>query len=185
MAEMAYEATGTIEIAAPPEAVFPWLTDPQKLPRWTGMDSAGLLPGNSSDLHPGYRSTGAFSTPDGERDLEFEVVTHDPPHEFAFRETYRGGKSVATYRLSDSGDGTRLDVHATIDSAALAGVPDRVEQQVDELPGPTRRFARWQIHRIEEQLESGQIGSMPGVEERMSAMVNDELAKLKQCVEAA
>jgi uncharacterized protein YndB with AHSA1/START domain len=182
---MAYRTTGKIEIAAAPPAVFPWLTDPRRLPQWTGVDAAGLLPGDSSELRPGYRSKTTFAAPDGQRDLAFEVTAYEPPLEFSYRETYRGGESVVSYRLSESGSGTLVEFDATTDAAAPAGIPDEVEQRIDQMPAAVQRLARAQIHRVEKQLESGEMGAMPGVQEKMNEMVNDELAKLKQCVEGA
>jgi uncharacterized protein YndB with AHSA1/START domain len=63
-----------IRIAAPPEAVFPFFTDPEKMRRWNGMD-------HKLDPQPG----GIYRVDmDGTHVVRGEYVEVSPPHRVTF-----------------------------------------------------------------------------------------------------
>lgn len=97
--------TKTIYIDAPPEVVFPYLTNPEKMVRWCG-DSVELQP------EPGgvfkIRFEGGVVS-----EGNYEVV--DPPRRVVFTVGMSGtvvppGGSRVEIRLTPEGEGTRVDL---------------------------------------------------------------------------
>ena len=94
----------SIDVAAPPETVFRFFTDPERHTRWLGREA--IL-----DPRPGgiYRCiVNDTSTVRG------EYVEVEPPHRVVFTWGFEGnvdvppGSSVVTVTLQPSGRGTRL-----------------------------------------------------------------------------
>jgi uncharacterized protein YndB with AHSA1/START domain len=180
---MAIETHAAIEIAAPPDEVFEWLTEPEKLKAWTGMDPK-VMPANPSELKPGYRNKGQFQAPDGMREMEFEVTDYEPPRHFAFVETYKGGKSVVRYDVTESGSGSKVEMKACTDSAAPSTeVPEQVKEQIEQLHGISRWLAKHQMKQVMEQVEHMNVEAMPQVKQAMQAQVDQEFQQLKNLVE--
>jgi uncharacterized protein YndB with AHSA1/START domain len=162
---VSFQTSGSIDIAAPPQEVFDYLVDPEKIERWMGAE-ATTMPPDPSELRVGYRKEGTFLAPDGPRPITMEVTVHDPPREVAFRQSYAGGNADTHYVLAAAGAGTRLEQTSSIDYAAPAQ-PD------------------W------ERMEGAQLGSgayeteeVKGpVAEAMEKQLEANLAKLKEVAE--
>jgi uncharacterized protein YndB with AHSA1/START domain len=83
-----------LRIAAPPEVVFPYFTDPSRMVEWMGV--AALL-----DPRPG----GTFRVEHDDHVVVGEYVEVEPPHRVVF--TWPHGSRVEV-TLAPDGDGTRL-----------------------------------------------------------------------------
>jgi uncharacterized protein YndB with AHSA1/START domain len=94
-----------LRIAAPPDVVFPYFTDPARMVEWMGV--AALL-----DPRPG----GTFRVDANGRDVVLgEFVEVEPPHRVVFTWGFDGtehllaaGASRVEVTLQPDGDGTRL-----------------------------------------------------------------------------
>jgi uncharacterized protein YndB with AHSA1/START domain len=94
-----------VRIAAPPEVVFPYFTDPTRIVNWMGL--AALL-----DPRPG----GVFRIEANGRDVVIgEYVEVDPPHRVVFTWGFEGadpfvapGSTRVEVTLQRDGDGTLL-----------------------------------------------------------------------------
>jgi uncharacterized protein YndB with AHSA1/START domain len=93
----------------PPEVVFPWLTDPDRLARWSP-----IVPDRPLDA-PGARRV--RENP-GDDPVDGEVLSVDPPRELV----HRWGEDLVRWRLSATGSGCRLTLEQTMrqrDPAAM------------------------------------------------------------------
>ena len=96
----------TVEISRPPEDVFPWLLEEDKVPRWTShLDTYQALDGS---LGPGSRVRQVLEVSGRRIDVELEITRYDPPRGAETRFTERGIDVVNTYVLEAAGAGTRL-----------------------------------------------------------------------------
>ena len=105
-----------LRIAAPPEVVFPYFTDPARMVSWMGV--AALL-----DPRPG----GTFRVEANGRDVVIgEYLEVDPPHRVVFTWGFEGAEPFVEPRstrvevtLESDGDGTRLTLshHGLADGA--------------------------------------------------------------------
>lgn len=105
-----------LRIAAPPEVVFPYFTDPARMVSWMGV--AALL-----DPRPG----GTFRVEANGRDVVIgEYLEVDPPHRVVFTWGFEGaepfvepGSTRVEVTLESDGDGTRLTLshHGLADGA--------------------------------------------------------------------
>ena len=102
MAAGTFTVKSEIRIEAAPEAIFPFLTDPQKIVRWKGVDATlEASPGGS------YRVNVT-----GVKHAVGEYVEVDPPHRVVFTWGWEGdeqlppGSSTVTIELVSDGDGT-------------------------------------------------------------------------------
>jgi uncharacterized protein YndB with AHSA1/START domain len=93
-----------VRIAAPPEVVFPYFTDPSRMTEWMGV--AALL-----DPRPG----GTFRVEPNPRDVVLgEYLEIAPPHRVVFTWGFQGsgrttaGSTRVEVTLEPDGDGTRL-----------------------------------------------------------------------------
>ncbi len=171
--------TTTIDIAAPREAVFAWLVEPAKLTAWLGASTG--FPEDPKQLAVGYTNTYKLATQGGERDATFTITAYQPPAEFGSRLVYEGGDQLSTYRLSDHGGGTRLEVHADTDWGAWD--LDAAEQQISQLPADQQAIVREQFKQAQAQLASGAFDENTKVQ--LQQALDGSMAKLKQLVEAA
>jgi uncharacterized protein YndB with AHSA1/START domain len=97
----------SVRIARPPEEVFPWLLDADKVPRWTGNLEAYEVEGGGP-LREGSRVRQALEVSGHRVDVEMRIVRHDPPHAAESRFSTNGIDVVTTYALSPNGGGTEL-----------------------------------------------------------------------------
>ena len=102
MAVGTFTVNSEIKIDAAPEAIFPYLTDPQKIVRWKGVDA-------TVEASPGgvYRVNVT-----GVKHAVGEYVEVDPPHRVVFTWGWEGdeqlppGSSTVTIELISDGEGT-------------------------------------------------------------------------------
>ena len=102
MAVGTFTVNSEIKIDAAPEAIFPYLTDPQKIARWKGVDA-------TVEASPGgvYRVNVT-----GVKHAVGEYVEVDPPHRVVFTWGWEGdeqlppGSSMVTIELISDGEGT-------------------------------------------------------------------------------
>jgi uncharacterized protein YndB with AHSA1/START domain len=135
------------DFAHPPEVVWPWLTDPERLARWSP-----IVPDRPFDA-PGARRV--RENPDDDP-VDGEVLAVDPPRELL----HRWGDDQVRWRLQPTASGCRLtleqrmsqrnpapmnaagwDVCLTVLARALAG--DDVQRSV----GPDAMAAGWEALR--------------------------------------
>ena len=103
---MAQTARST-DLAKPPEEVFPYLFDDDKVPQWTtGLERYERL--DSGPLGRGSRFREALEVSGQRIDGELEITAYDPPRGAESRTEVRGVDIVFTYELEPSGAGTRL-----------------------------------------------------------------------------
>jgi carbon monoxide dehydrogenase subunit G len=91
-----------LAIAAPPEEVFDFLTDPTNLPRW--QESCVAAESDGTRIH----ETRSFM---GHRaQVETEIVERERPHTFTVRSLGGPVHFTVRHELSPSGEGTKLRV---------------------------------------------------------------------------
>jgi carbon monoxide dehydrogenase subunit G len=96
----------TVEIARPPEEVFPWLLEEDKVPRWTShLESYTAQDGA---LGTGSRVRQVLEVSGRRIDVELEITGYDPPRGAETRFSTNGIEVINSYELAPSGDGTRL-----------------------------------------------------------------------------
>jgi carbon monoxide dehydrogenase subunit G len=95
----------SVELSQPPEAVFPWLLDEDKVPQWTSdLKSYSLKGPLSQGAHAEQTLTLA-----GGLKLDIEITRYDPPTGAETRFETNGVKVVSDYTLVSNGNGgTRL-----------------------------------------------------------------------------
>jgi carbon monoxide dehydrogenase subunit G len=94
----------SVELSQPPEAVFPWLLEEDKVPQWTSDLQSYSVEG---PLRQGTRVHQKLTLAGG-LDLTVEVTGYDPPRGAETRFETNGVKVASDYRLEPSGSGTRL-----------------------------------------------------------------------------
>lgn len=185
---MSFTTQSKIDIAAPPEEVFEWLTDKDKLKAWSGVE-ATTMPDDPSELKVGYTGKGTMAAPDGPRPVEMEITAYDPPKTFGLTDTYAGGDSTVSYTLTPSGSGTTLEMHGETDMAAAPSMDapqmKQVEEQIDHLPFVAKMFAKHQMKNAMEQMEH--MGDNPQYTDQigqgMQAAVDQQMQKFKDLIE--
>ena len=102
MAAGAFTVNSEIRIEAPPEAVFPFLTDPEKIVRWKGVEAAvEAVPGGVYRVNVTGRNYAVG-----------EYAEIDPPRRVVFTWGWEGdeqlppGSSTVTIELIPDGDET-------------------------------------------------------------------------------
>jgi hypothetical protein len=97
----------TVEIPHPPAAVFPWLLDEDKVPRWTGhLTSYKRL--DDGELGAGSRVRQVLEISGRTIDVELEVIAYEPPTGAETLFATNGIEVVSAYALEAGGAGTRL-----------------------------------------------------------------------------
>jgi uncharacterized protein YndB with AHSA1/START domain len=99
------EVTSEIVIGAPPETVFPYFTDPERMVRWMGTEAVmDARPGGAYRILVGGRYAAAG-----------EFVELDPPNRVVFTWGWEGGEmsvapgaSTVEVTLTPEDDGTRV-----------------------------------------------------------------------------
>jgi uncharacterized protein YndB with AHSA1/START domain len=103
----------SVDIARPPEDVFPWLLEEDKVPRWTSDLARYEVPG---PLAAGARVRQVLKLGGSELPLDLELTRYDPPRGAESRFSTNGVNLVTTYTLEPSDGGTR--VTQTLDAKA-------------------------------------------------------------------
>lgn len=95
----------TVTIDRPPEEVFPYLLEPDKVPQWTTRLEAYEVTG---PVGLGSRIRQVLTVKGQSLDVELEVTRYDPPGAAASRFSLQGVDVVTEYRLVAAGAGTEL-----------------------------------------------------------------------------
>ena len=108
------------DIPKPPDAVFPYLFEADKVPQWTtGLSSYERLDGGALGKGSKFRENLEVS---GQKiDAELEITAFDPPHRAESRTEIRGIDVTSTYALTPSGSGTRLTQTIEASGGGLKG----------------------------------------------------------------
>jgi uncharacterized protein YndB with AHSA1/START domain len=97
--------TYSVSIPRPPEEVFPWLLEADRVPQWTSnlehYEPVGAV-------GPGARIQQTLEVGGQRFDVAMEVVRYEPPREAETRFSTNGIDVEASYLLSPDGAGTRL-----------------------------------------------------------------------------
>jgi uncharacterized protein YndB with AHSA1/START domain len=125
--------TATLEIAAPPDEVFSYLTDPARYVRWMGSSAVlEAWPGGRYEvtMSDGFRAAGTFIVADPPRHVVFtwgfaddEAASHtkEPGGEGRAAGDMPAGSTRVTVTLAAEGGGTRLTLrHDNLPGADLA-----------------------------------------------------------------
>lgn len=169
---------GRIDIAAPAADVFAWLVEPAKLVAWLG--ASGGMPEDVSQLRAGWTST-TDAPPLGK--VTVEVLAYDPPSRLGLRQSYTGGDSITTYRLTEGDGVTTLILEGDTDWARPEGAwENAIDAALDGQPEDVRESAEAQLDEVEVRLEAGAFDQM--AQNQMQAALDTSLQKLKALIEA-
>jgi uncharacterized membrane protein len=127
----------SVEVGRPPDAVFPWLLEEDKVPRWMGhIQEYRRLDGGPLGAGSRLRQTIELS---GSRvSFELEIVRYEPPRAAEARFETNGVKVVNVYALDAAGAGTRLTQTMDAKPSGLAArmlipvVQPRLERKLAE-----------------------------------------------------
>jgi uncharacterized protein YndB with AHSA1/START domain len=97
--------TYSVTIPRPPEEVFPWLLEGDRVPQWT-TNLERYEPEGA--VGPGSRILQTLEVGGQRFDVAMEVVRYDPPGEAETRFSTNGVDVEARYLLSPDGAGTLL-----------------------------------------------------------------------------
>jgi uncharacterized protein YndB with AHSA1/START domain len=97
----------SVSLPRPPEEVFPWLFEEDKVPRWTGGLEAYDVVGDGP-VGPGTRVRQVLTVSGQHIDVELEVARYEPPRSAESRFSLRGVEVVTTYALAPAGQGSEL-----------------------------------------------------------------------------
>jgi uncharacterized protein YndB with AHSA1/START domain len=97
----------SVTIARPPEEVFPWLFEEDKVPQWTSRLEAYELLGDGA-IGRGSRIRQVLTVKGQSLDVVMEVTGYDPPLAAESRFTLQGVDVVTGYELAPDGGGTSL-----------------------------------------------------------------------------
>ena len=124
----------SVELSQPPEAVFPWLLEQDKVPQWTSDLQSYSVEGR---LGEGAQVRQSLSVAGGLR-LTMEIVRYDPPRAAETRFETNGVKVTSAYVLEANGGGTRLTQTLEAKAGGLTGrmlipvVQGRLEKKLTE-----------------------------------------------------
>ena len=124
----------SVELSQPPDAVFPWLLEEDKVPQWTSDLQSYSVEG---PLGPGAKVRQMLDVAGGLK-LTMDVVAYDPPRGAETRFETNGVKVESAYRLEPSGAGTRLTQTLEAKAGGLTGrmlipvVQGRLEKKLTE-----------------------------------------------------
>jgi uncharacterized protein YndB with AHSA1/START domain len=127
----------TIEVSRPPDAVFPWLLEADKVPKWTGYLRT-YEPVGDGALGTGSRVREVLEVSGRSFDFELEITRYEPPHGAETRFSTNGIDIVNDYRLEPAGAGTRLTQTLEAKPTSLTArmivpvVQPRLEQKLTE-----------------------------------------------------
>jgi uncharacterized protein YndB with AHSA1/START domain len=97
----------TVALRRPPEEVFPWLLEEDKVPLWTGsLETYDVIGGGP--LGEGTRVRQVLTVGGQRIDVELEVTRYEPPRLAESRFSLRGINVVTTYALAPAAGGTEL-----------------------------------------------------------------------------
>jgi len=138
-----------ITINASPERVFPYLTDPQLLPKWL----SGLVeskPITEGGLRVGAKSIETIAENGQSFTMESEITRYEPNREMQVRLTSDMLEVLADYELQPEGNGTKLRYTATMN---YKGFITRVMAPL--LSGSIRNKLEGDMSRLKQLVEAG------------------------------
>ena len=97
----------SIEVVQPLEAVFPWLLEEDKVPRWMSHVEEYRQLGDGP-LGVGSRLRQTIELSDSRVSFELEVLRYEPPREAEARFATNGVEVVNVYTCEPAGAGTRV-----------------------------------------------------------------------------
>jgi uncharacterized protein YndB with AHSA1/START domain len=97
----------SVTIARPPEEVFPWLFEEDKVPQWTSRLEAYELLGDGA-IGRGSRIRQVLTVKGQSLDVVMEITGYDPPRAAESRFTLQGVDVITGYELAPDGGGTSL-----------------------------------------------------------------------------
>ncbi len=104
---MALRCESTVTIGRPPEQVFPWLIEDDKVPQWmTGLER--YEPAEPGPLHVGSRIHQELSVSGQRLSFELEVTELAPPQRAVLRFAGSGFDAANEYALDEATGGTRV-----------------------------------------------------------------------------
>jgi uncharacterized protein YndB with AHSA1/START domain len=122
----------SVEFSQPPEAVFPWLLEEDKVPQWTSdlqsYSVEGAL-GQGAQVRQNLNLAGGLR-------VTMEIVRYDPPRGAETRFETNGVRVTSAYLLETYGTGTRLTQTLEAKASGLTGrmlipiVQGRLEQKL-------------------------------------------------------
>jgi uncharacterized protein YndB with AHSA1/START domain len=127
----------TVALPGPPDSVFPWLLEPDRVPRWTGH-LEGYERVGEAPTGPGSRFRETLVLSGSKFSVEIEVTRFDPPEAAESRFGTNGVELHNTYALEAADGGTRLtqslDAKATSFGARMLipVVQPRLERKLTE-----------------------------------------------------
>jgi carbon monoxide dehydrogenase subunit G len=122
----------SVELSQPPETVFPWLLEEDKVPRWTSDLQSYSVEGA---LRDGATVRQTLDVAGGLQ-LSMHIVRYDPPRGAQTRFETNGVKVTSEYILEASGTGSRLTQTLEAKAGGLTGrmlipvVQGRLEQKL-------------------------------------------------------
>ena len=125
----------SVELAQPPDAVFPWLLDQDKVPRWT---SDLVRYEADATLQAGAHVTQVLKLGSSELPLNLELIRYEPPRAVETRTETNGVKLTIAYALEPAGAGTRLTQSLEAKAGSLTArmlipvVQGRLEKKIVE-----------------------------------------------------
>ena len=104
---MALRCESTVTVARPPDEVFAWLIDPDKVPRWmSGLER--YEPADPGPLQVGSRIHQRLSVSGYELGFELEVAELDPPRRAVLRFEGSGFRAANEYVVTAGDGGTHV-----------------------------------------------------------------------------
>jgi uncharacterized protein YndB with AHSA1/START domain len=97
----------TVTVPRPPDQVFPWLLEEDKVPQWTSRLEAYDVVGDGS-IGRGTRIRQVLIVKGQKLDVDMEVTAYDPPRAAESRLSLRGVDIDTVYSLTPVGEGTEL-----------------------------------------------------------------------------
>jgi carbon monoxide dehydrogenase subunit G len=114
------ETSKSVDIAKPPDEVFPYLFEPELVSQWTtGLDGYERL--DDGALGRGSRFRQRLEVSGQRIDAEVELTGYDPPRGAESRTEIRGIDVISRYSLAPAGGGTRLTQTVEAKGGGLKG----------------------------------------------------------------
>jgi uncharacterized protein YndB with AHSA1/START domain len=108
-----------VDVAAPIEDVFDYLSDPAKLHEWQGTTDVRVL--TEGPVAVGTRIRETREVLGRKLTQTVEVTEHDPPRRFSLRVVEGPVKVTGSQELEERDGGTRIHVRAEGEAPRLAG----------------------------------------------------------------
>jgi uncharacterized protein YndB with AHSA1/START domain len=131
----------TIEIARPPEEVFPYVIDPSTFIEWQQGVLSGAM--NESPTRVGSRCTTVRKIGGSEREFTTEITEYDPPHRWADHGLDGPIRALVAVDVQPVPSGSRVTLTVDFEGHGIGKllVPLVVRRQAaNEMPGNVRRL---------------------------------------------